>query len=138
MNHREPEVGTDEEKDPDRRQALNHVLEVRVEAVPNVVRPRRREAADAPNRVQEQRQEDDQAGDDLRERVRVLGDRGLPVLRALERTEVVPEVEEGPNAERDDGEKGAQARADEAAVRAGGRGEGGHAADTFRGRPWGL
>ena len=48
--------------------------------------------------------------------MRVFGDRDLPGGTAFERGEVVPEVEHGPHAERQDGERGAQAIADEAGV----------------------
>lgn len=99
VEHCEPNVRAEKEQKTDRAEALKGILKVCVKPVSNVVGSSHEHTTEPPHGVKGDRQESDQAGEQLREGVRILGDRLLPRICPLESGEVGPEVPRGPHAE---------------------------------------
>src|SRR5262249_49883239 len=81
-----------------------------------IVRARASDAADAPDRVNGEREHRDDRRREEREGRGVLGDVALPRFRALERGEVVPEVHHRPDTERANREERGEPRAQERTI----------------------
>ena len=112
LEPRQVEMGSEEEQQPHRRQALDHVPQVG-ESTLQRLGTAAQHADDAPDGVPEQRPEHEHEHEHGAGAVDVARHRRLPGLRRSVGGELVPEVGDGPDAHRGEGEQRPKAREDE-------------------------